>query len=91
MEVESKIAPTEPEFAGRNIITKAPSVDVDLKSESDVNEERITDLFVSFPPVKGLEPESSPLTVRAVLAGIVLGSLVNASNVYLVCHHPPPG
>lgn len=84
MKVESQIAPTEPEFAGRAVITKEPSIEIDLKSESDATDDgRITDLFASFPPIKGIEPEPNPLTVRAVLTGIVLGSLVNASNVYL--------
>jgi OPT family oligopeptide transporter len=61
---------------------KAPSVEVDLKSESEA-EGAITDLYTPFPDVKGIEPEPNPLTVRAVLIGIILGSLVNASNVYL--------
>ncbi|GKT40533.1 metal-nicotianamine transporter YSL2 [Colletotrichum spaethianum] len=54
----------------------------ELKSEASGDDE-ITDLFVPFPEVKGLEPEGNPLTVRAVVVGIILGSLVNASNVYL--------
>lgn len=63
---------------------KRVSVEVNLKSdEEDEEEEAITDLFTSFPAIKGVEPEPNPLTVRAVLTGIVLGSLVNASNVYL--------
>jgi OPT family oligopeptide transporter len=62
---------------------KAPSVEVDLRSESDVPDETITDLFTSFPPIKGVAVEENPLTVRAVVIGIILGSLVNASNVYL--------
>lgn len=56
--------------------------DVDLKSEAE-EDDTITDLFTSFPPVKGIEHEPNPLTARAVIVGIVLGSLVNASNVYL--------
>ncbi|KAI9170725.1 putative oligopeptide transporter [Paramyrothecium foliicola] len=68
----------------REINEKQPSIDVDLKSESDESSsEAITDLFVSFPPIKGVVEEPYPLTVRAVVVGIVLGSLVNASNVYL--------
>ncbi|POR31165.1 Oligopeptide transporter [Tolypocladium paradoxum] len=67
-------------------IEKQPSVYADVqsdgKSESDVDEP-ITDLFASFPALKGVPLEKNPLTVRAVLTGIVLGSLVNASNVYL--------
>lgn len=59
--------------------------DVDRKSDSE-EEEAITDLFASFPPAKGVAHEENPLTARAVLIGIVLGSLVNASNVYLGEH-----
>lgn len=56
---------------------------VDLPSDTDEDDGQITDLFSSFPPVKGIEREENPLTARAVITGIVLGSLVNASNVYL--------
>ncbi|KAM0245499.1 hypothetical protein ACHAP5_005306 [Fusarium lateritium] len=59
------------------------NIDLDLKSEADSEDDRITDLFSSFPPAKGVEHEPNPLTARAVIVGIVLGSLVNASNVYL--------
>ena len=60
------------------------SFDEDGKSDADVSEEgAITDVFVSLPPLKGVPPEENPLTVRAVLVGIILGSLCNASNVYL--------
>lgn len=63
---------------------KRVSVEVVLKPEDeDSEDEAITDLFSSFPTPKGVEPEPNPLTIRAVLTGIVLGSLVNASNVYL--------
>lgn len=58
------------------------SVDDVEKVESDSDDEHL-DLFTSFPPIKGAIPEKSPLTFRAVLIGIILGSLVNASNVYL--------
>ncbi|KAK2601787.1 hypothetical protein QQS21_004671 [Conoideocrella luteorostrata] len=66
-------------------IEKRASVTVysDGKPETESDDEDITDLFKSFPPIKGIEEEPNPLTVRAVLVGIVLGSLVNASNVYL--------
>ncbi|KAF5238735.1 hypothetical protein FANTH_10233 [Fusarium anthophilum] len=62
---------------------KEPHFDMDLKSEADSEDDRITDLFSSFPPAKGVEHEPNPLTARAVIVGIILGSLVNASNVYL--------
>lgn len=72
-------APADPPIASE----KQTSIDIDdLKSETSGND-AITDLFVSFPDVKGIEPEPNPLTIRACLIGIVLGSLVNASNVYL--------
>lgn len=41
------------------------------------------DIFKPFPLLEGVPLEENPLTVRAVVIGIVLGSLVNASNVYL--------
>lgn len=58
-------------------------IDIDLKTTPEVVDENITDLFVSFPTPKGVPEEANPLTVRAVLIGIMLGSLVNAANVYL--------
>lgn len=58
------------------------SVDDIEKVETDSDDEHL-DLFTSFPPVKGIPVEKAPLTIRAVLVGIILGSLVNASNVYL--------
>ncbi|KAH0525626.1 hypothetical protein TsFJ059_007973 [Trichoderma semiorbis] len=75
----------EPEYVGDGgVQEKRVSVEVNLKSDGeDEEDEAITDLFTSFPAIKGVEPEPNPLTVRAVLTGIVLGSLVNASNVYL--------
>ncbi len=56
-----------------------------LHEEDDISDDEALpdDLFVPFPPLKGVAPEASPLTVRAVLIGIILGSLCNASNVYL--------
>lgn len=75
----------EPEYLGDGgVQEKRVSVEVELKpDEEDEEDVAITDLFTSFPPIKGIEAEPNPLTVRAVLTGIVLGSLVNASNVYL--------
>ena len=62
---------------------------LDLKeTASNSNEEGgITDLFSTLPPIKGLPDEGNPLTVRAVVIGICLGSLCNASNVYLGRYH----
>jgi hypothetical protein len=77
---------TESEYLGDGggVQEKRVSVEVNPKSdEEDEEDEAITDLFTSFPVLKGVEPEPHPLTLRAVLTGIALGSLVNASNVYL--------
>lgn len=60
--------------------TSEDDVKIDLDSEGDVD---ITDIFKPLPPLVGVPAEPNPLTVRAVLVGLVLGSLVNASNVYL--------
>lgn len=46
-------------------------------------DEDITDLFTSFPSCREVPEETNPLTLRAVAIGVLLGSLVNASNVYL--------
>lgn len=60
-----------------------------LKDDADDESENITDTFVPFPPLKGVAEEPQPLTVRAVVVGIILGSLVNASNVYLGANPQP--
>ncbi|KAI6927901.1 oligopeptide transporter [Hortaea werneckii] len=54
-----------------------------LKDDADSETEDITDTFVPFPTLKGVPEEPNPLTTRSVVVGIILGSLVNASNVYL--------
>lgn len=59
-----------------------------LKDDLDDDSEDITDTFIPFPPLKGVPEEPKPLTVRAVVVGIILGSLVNASNVYLGANRP---
>lgn len=43
----------------------------------------IVDLYQPLPDIEGLPEEGNPLTVRAIVVGILLGSLVNASNIYL--------
>ncbi|KAL0938504.1 oligopeptide transporter [Colletotrichum truncatum] len=78
IQVDSQIPSVDP-ITEKNRVSE----DVDeLKSEHSQDDEPL-DLFSPFPEVKGIEPEENPLTVRAVLTGVVLGSLVNASNVYL--------
>ncbi|SPO05120.1 related to permeases - unknown function [Cephalotrichum gorgonifer] len=56
--------------------------DADLKPE-EVEDEAVADLYAPLPELKGIRKEENPLTIRAVVVGVVLGSLVNASNVYL--------
>ncbi|KAI1143707.1 oligopeptide transporter [Hypoxylon sp. FL0543] len=57
---------------------KVDAVDVDVLSI-----EPELDLYVPLKMEGGIIDEHDPLTVRAVLVGIILGSLVNASNLYL--------
>ncbi|KLO85638.1 permease-unknown function [Fusarium fujikuroi] len=80
---EDTLQPRYDETAPHRYDEKEPHFDTDLKSEADSEDDRIVDLFSSFPPAKGVEHEPNPLTARAVIVGIILGSLVNASNVYL--------
>ena len=60
-----------------------PRESQDEKAEILVQEEEVLDLFKPLPPLPGVAEEAMPLTIRAVIVGIILGSLVNASNVYL--------
>jgi hypothetical protein len=53
-------------------------VDVD---EKEIEEE--LDLYVPLVMDPRIPHEPHPLTVRAVVVGILLGGLVNASNLYL--------
>ncbi|KAF5516741.1 putative oligopeptide transporter [Colletotrichum siamense] len=84
IQAETQIPSVDPAH-DPNIVTEkirhSEQID-DLKSELS-DGDQITDLFSPFPEVKGIEPEENPFTIRAVLTGIILGSLVNASNVYL--------
>lgn len=43
----------------------------------------IVDLYRPLPVAADAPEEENPLTVRALVVGIILGSLVNASNIYL--------
>lgn len=58
-----------------------------LKDELLQDEE--IDLFKPFPIDEGHPVEDHILTIRALLTGIVLGALVNASNLYLGWCIPP--
>lgn len=56
--------------------------ELDVKVSAEAVEPDI-DLYVPLQMEGGIVDEHSPLTIRAVLVGIILGSLVNASNLYL--------
>lgn len=83
MDADPTIPARDPQFAPVGNAEKRPDFDEDVKSVSTEEEETITDLFSSLPPLKGVPEEKNPLTARAIIIGIMLGSLVNASNVYL--------
>ena len=53
----------------------------DLKEE--IEEEEALDLYKPFPIDPTIPHEGHILTLRSLLTGIVLGSLVNCSNLYL--------
>lgn len=55
--------------------------DDDLKMEI-LEIEKDLDLYVPF-NMEGMPVETNILTIRAVVVGICLGALVNASNLYL--------
>ncbi len=55
----------------------------DGKADVDSVDEEELDLYRPLKLHEGLAHEPNPLTVRAVVIGIILGSLVNASNLYL--------
>lgn len=62
----------------KEIDEKVDAIDIDVQSiEPDL------DLYVPLKMDGGIIDDRNPLTIRAVLVGIVLGCLVNASNLYL--------
>ncbi|KAF6825107.1 oligopeptide transporter [Colletotrichum plurivorum] len=91
IQADTQIPAMDPAHDPHNVTEKirhSEQID-DLKSDAS-GDEQVTDLFSPFPEIKGIEPEENPLTFRAVLTGVVLGSLVNASNVYLGTWEPTP-
>ncbi|KAM0326716.1 hypothetical protein ACHAQA_006589 [Verticillium albo-atrum] len=61
---------------------RATTEDVSLKLSNEEQHEE-EDLYRPLKMDADLPPEGNPLTIRAVVVGCILGSLVNASNVYL--------
>ncbi|UPK93153.1 hypothetical protein LCI18_004088 [Fusarium solani-melongenae] len=87
--------PSKPQVATAKTTELAGAgADIELSPKRDVEVGEIikvpenldlvkVDLFVPFPEHPLLPDEPRPLTFRAVLAGWLLGGLVNASNIYL--------
>lgn len=62
----------------KDINEKLDGINVDIDAvEPDL------DLYVPLKMDGGIVDDHNPLTIRAVIVGICLGSLVNASNLYL--------
>lgn len=59
--------------------------DIPVKVEITVNETKTEpgDIFKPLPLLPAILAEPNTLTFKAVVPGIVLGSLVNAANIYL--------
>jgi hypothetical protein len=53
----------------------------DLKEE--IEQEEILDLYQPFPIDPTIQQEEHILTLRSLLTGVILGCLVNCSNLYL--------
>ena len=65
--------------------SKENSTTIAMLGEDSKN---LLDPFKPFPDVPNEETESSRVvTVRSILIGCILGSLVNASNLYLGTYH----
>lgn len=54
----------------------------ELRSFDDTAEDTPSNLY-PFPELPGAQPERRQFTVRAVVIGCALGSIVSASNIYL--------
>ena len=50
---------------------------------AELLEEEPLDLYKPFPITEDIVIEDNILTIRAIFVGVILGSLVNASNLYL--------
>ncbi|KAI1865048.1 uncharacterized protein JN550_008594 [Neoarthrinium moseri] len=65
-------------------VANVPDLELPIEDEKFDNVIRgVVDLYQPLPPVEDAPEEQNPLTIRALVVGIVLGSLVNASNIYL--------
>ncbi|KAI1378463.1 oligopeptide transporter [Hypoxylon crocopeplum] len=75
------------DFADHTATTPTLEKEINEKADAiDISEEAIEadlDLYVPLKMEGGVIDEHDPLTIRSVIVGILLGSLVNASNLYL--------
>lgn len=76
--VPSPTEKTDEKYGDVNVDEKYDDVKVD---EKEIEEE--LDLYVPLKMDPNIPYEPNPLTIRAVVVGIALGALVNASNLYL--------
>lgn len=80
--VTADIGATEKEM-GHTVPVSDLIPDDTLKPEYSDKDIELEDIYQPLKPLPGVPEEPHPLTFRAVFVGICLGSLVNASNVYL--------
>lgn len=78
----AELEKTMPTPAAVGVLARA-SIENPEKADIPPQGDRAADLFSPLPPLEGVAEEPNPLTIRALVVGIILGSLVNASNVYL--------
>jgi hypothetical protein len=97
------MAEPKTEFGVENSEEKTPHEFIEKQDEvlkvEEIQED--LDLYVPLKLDEAIPYEPNPLTLRAVVVGIILGSLVNASNLYLgkqplprhlgLWHSHPPG
>lgn len=79
------MAEPKTEFGVENSEEKTPRELLERKDEvgkvAEAKDDH--DLYVPLKMNAEIPYEENPLTIRAVVVGVILGSLVNASNLYL--------
>ncbi|KAH8897548.1 OPT superfamily oligopeptide transporter [Thozetella sp. PMI_491] len=73
----------EPNYDEKADIYRADSQTSKPHEVDELTNDAITDLYVPLPMDMGLPEETNILTFRAIFIGVILGALVNASNLYL--------
>lgn len=70
-------------LSARSLSDDTNEKDVIMRVSEAENDAEVFDLYQPLPPLKGIKEEPHPFTIRAVVVGIMFGSLINAANVYL--------